>query len=116
VRSSATSIGVILGLLYLLPIVSQVIGDPHWQRLLQQIGPVNVGLTIQATTDLHSLPLRSWVGLGVTAGWVAAALVAGGLLLRTRDASSVLGVFRSSMGPPGEPDLRIGSCPQWTDT
>lgn len=86
VRNSATSIGLILGLLYLLPILSQVIGDPHWQRLLEQIGPMSAGLTIQATTDLHSLPLRPWAGLGVTAGWAAAALVAGGLLLHIRDA------------------------------
>ncbi len=86
VRDSATSIGVILGLLYLLPIVSQVIGNPHGQRLLQQIGPMSAGLGIQATTHLHSLPLSPWAGLGVTAGWAAAALMAGGLLLRIRDA------------------------------
>ncbi|GAA4670909.1 ABC transporter permease subunit [Phytohabitans rumicis] len=66
VRDSATSIGVILGLLYLLPVLSQVIGDAHWRRLLQQIAPTS--------------------SLGVTAGWAAGALVAGGLLLRTRDA------------------------------
>jgi ABC-2 type transport system permease protein len=86
VRDSATSIGVILGLLYLLPVTSQVIGDPHWQRLLQQIAPMSAGLTIQATTGLHNLPLHPWAGLGVIAGWAAAALVAGGLLLRIRDA------------------------------
>lgn len=85
VRNSATSIGVILGLLYLLPIISQVIGDPHWQRLLQQVGPMSAGLTIQATTDLHSLPLRPWAGLGVTAAWAAAALATGALLLHKRD-------------------------------
>ncbi|WP_331743587.1 ABC transporter permease subunit (plasmid) [Streptomyces sp. NBC_01136] len=86
VRDSATSIGVILGLLYLLPTLSQAIGNPHWQRLLQQIGPMSAGLAIQATTNLHSLPLSPWAGLGITAGWAAAALVAGGLLLRKRDA------------------------------
>jgi ABC-2 type transport system permease protein len=86
VRDAATSIGVILGLLYLLPVLAQVIGDPHWQRLLQQIGPMSAGLAIQATTGLHGLPLSPWAGLGVTAGWAAGALVAGGLLLRTRDA------------------------------
>jgi ABC-2 type transport system permease protein len=86
VRDSATSIGVVLGLLYLVPIISQVIGNPHWQRLLQQIGPMSAGLAIQATTDLRSLPISPWAGLGVTAGWAAAALLAGGLLLRTRDA------------------------------
>jgi ABC-2 type transport system permease protein len=86
VRDSAASIGVVLGLLYLFPIISQAIGDPHWQRLLQQIGPMSAGLAIQATTDLHSLPISPWAGLGVTAGWAAAALLAGGLLLRLRDA------------------------------
>lgn len=86
VRDSATSMGVVLGLLYLLPVLSQVIGDPDWQRLLQQIGPMSAGLAIRATTDLDGLPLPPWAGLGVTAGWAAAAIVVGGLLLRTRDA------------------------------
>ena len=43
VRDSATSIGIVLGLLYLFPILSQTIGNPHWQRLLQQIGPMSAG-------------------------------------------------------------------------
>jgi ABC-2 type transport system permease protein len=86
VRDSATSIGVILGLLYLVPVLAQVVGNPHWQRLLQQIGPMSAGLAIQATTGLRSLPISPWAGLGVTAGWAAAALLAGGLLLRMRDA------------------------------
>lgn len=86
VRSSATGVGLLLGVLYLLPIVAQVLGDPQWQRLLHRIGPMSAGLLIQATTDLDSLPLSPWAGLGVTAGWAAAALVAGGLLLRARDA------------------------------
>ena len=85
-RDSATSIGVVLGLLYLVPIVAQTVGDPHWQRLLQQIAPMSAGLAVQATTDLHSLPISPWAGLGVTAGWAAAALLIGGLLLRMRDA------------------------------
>lgn len=83
---AATSIGVVLGLLYIVPIVSQTIADPHWQRLLQQIAPMSAGLAIQATADLRSLPIGPWAGLGVTAGWAAAALLTGGLLLRRRDA------------------------------
>jgi ABC-2 type transport system permease protein len=86
VRDSATSIGGVLGLLYLLPVLSQAIGDPHWERLLRQIGPMSAGLTIQATTDLHDQPLSPWTGLCVTAGWATAALVTGGVLLRARDA------------------------------
>ncbi|WP_399882296.1 ABC transporter permease [Streptomyces sp. BBFR51] len=86
VHDSATGIGVVLGLLYILPIVSQTINDPHWQSLLQKIAPMSAGLAIQATTDLSGLPISPWAGLGVTAGWAAAALLVGGLLLRMRDA------------------------------
>ena len=84
-RDSASSTGVVLGLLYLFPVLAQVIDDPHWQRLLQQVGPMSAGLTVQATTDLDSLPLTPWAGLAVTAGWAAAALTAGVLVLCVRD-------------------------------
>jgi len=77
VRDSATSIGVILGLPLPSPIISQVIGNPHWQRMLQQIAPMSAGLAIQATTISTAAP-QPWAGLGVTTGWAAAALVAGG--------------------------------------
>jgi ABC-2 type transport system permease protein len=85
-RDSAAAIGVVLGLLYLFPIVAQVVSDPHWQRHLQQVGPMTAGLAVQATSNLHSLPIGPWAGLGVLAAWAAAALLAGGLLLRLRDA------------------------------
>ncbi|MBE8520705.1 ABC transporter permease [Amycolatopsis sp. H6(2020)] len=86
VRDAATGIGTILGLLYLVPILSPMIADPHWQRLLEQIGPMSAGLAVQATTDLDSLPIAPWPGLGVLAAWTAAAVLAGVLLLRVRDA------------------------------
>ena len=86
VRDSAAAIGAVLGLLYLFPIIAAVVTNPHWQRHLDQIGPMSAGLAIQATTGLRSLPLSPWAGLGVLAAWAAAALVAGGLLLRLRDA------------------------------
>jgi ABC-2 type transport system permease protein len=85
VRDSAASIGVVLGLLYLFPVVASAV-SPHWSRHLQQIGPMSAGLDIQATIGLPSLPLSPWAGLGVLAAWAAGALVAGGLLLRWRDA------------------------------
>jgi ABC-2 type transport system permease protein len=86
VRDSAVAIGVILALLYLFPIVATVTSDPKWQRHLEQIGPMTAGLAIQATTGLRSLPISPWAGLGVLAAWAAGALLAGGLLLRQRDA------------------------------
>ena len=53
---------------------------------LQEWGPMTAGLSIQATKNLKTLPIGSWPGLGVLAVWAAAALLAGGLLLRLRDA------------------------------
>ena len=86
VRESAVAIGIVLGLLYLFPIVANVVGNAHWHRHLEQIGPMTAGLAIQATTDLTSLPISPWAGLGVLAAWAAAALLAGGLVLGLRDA------------------------------
>jgi ABC-2 type transport system permease protein len=86
VRDSAIAIAVVLGLLYLFPILTQVVTDEDWQRRLQRIAPMTAGLAIQDTTNLDSLPISPWAGLGVLAVWAAAALVGGGLVLRLRDA------------------------------
>jgi ABC-2 type transport system permease protein len=86
VRDSAAAIGSVLGLLYLFPLLAATVTDPAWHRHLQQIGPMTAGLAIQATTGLNTLPISPWAGLGVLAAWAAAALLAGGLLLRLRDA------------------------------
>jgi ABC-2 type transport system permease protein len=86
VRESAVSIGLVLGLLYLFPIVTDVVGNQHWQRHLEQVAPMTSGLYIQATVNLRNLPLTPWQGLGVLAAWAAGALIVGALVLRFRDA------------------------------
>ena len=86
IRDSAVAIGTVLGLLYLFPIVTGFISNPDLQRHLDQVSPMTAGLYIQATTNLSTLPLTPWQGLGVLALWAAGALLAGGLLLRFRDA------------------------------
>jgi ABC-2 type transport system permease protein len=86
VRDGAAAIGIILGLLYLFPIMGQVTGNGTWHRHLDQLAPMTAGLAIQATTGLQSLPISPWAGLGVLAGWTASALLAGAILLRLRDA------------------------------
>jgi ABC-2 type transport system permease protein len=86
VRDPAAAIGAVLGLLYLFPITATAVTNPHWQRHLEQIGPMSAGLAIQATTGLRNLPLSPWTGLGVLAAWATAALLTGGLLLQLRDA------------------------------
>jgi ABC-2 type transport system permease protein len=85
VRDSAAGIGVVLAMLYLFPLLAQSISSPHWQRLLQQIGPMSAVLAIQASNDSPSPLLGPWTGLAVTAGWAATALLTGNLLLHTRD-------------------------------
>ena len=86
VRDSAVAIGVVLALLFLFPILSSVITSPGLHRRLEQLSPMTAGQYIQATTNLRSLPLTPWQGLGVLAAWAAGALLAGALLLRFRDA------------------------------
>jgi ABC-2 type transport system permease protein len=85
-REAAAAIGVVLGLLYLFPIIAAVAGNATVSRHLQQVGPMTAGLAIQATTDLNTLPISPWAGLGVLAAWAAGALLLGALVLRLRDA------------------------------
>jgi ABC-2 type transport system permease protein len=85
VRDSAVSIGAVLALLYVFPIVTSFVQNPTWQHRLQRYSPM-AGLNIQATTNLHGLPITPWGGLGVLALWALAALLAGGLVFRLRDA------------------------------
>ena len=84
VRDSAPAIGVVLGLLYLIPIIASLVSPP-WQRHLEQFAPMTAGLAIQDTTGLRGLPISPWAGLGVLAAWAAAALLGGALMLRVRD-------------------------------
>lgn len=86
VRDSATAIGVVFGLLYLLSILPFLTSDPAWGRFLWQISPMDAGLAVQSTAHLSSLPLGPWEGLSVLTAWAGSALLTGGLLFRGRDA------------------------------
>lgn len=86
VRDAAVAIGAVLGLLYLFPILIEVVTDPDWHRRLQQVAPMPAGLAIQHTVDVAGLPIGPWPGLGVLGVWAAVALIAGNLVLRRRDA------------------------------
>jgi len=86
VHESAVAIGLVLGLLYLWPVIVGVIGNPTWHRHLEQSSPMTAGLYIQATVALRTLPLTPWQGLGVTALWSCGALVLGACVLSLRDA------------------------------
>jgi ABC-2 type transport system permease protein len=85
VREAAVAIGIVLALLYVFPIVGSVPSNPHWQRHLEQIGPMTAGLYIQVTVGVKTLPLTPWQGLGVLASWAFGALLLGAVVLRLRD-------------------------------
>jgi ABC-2 type transport system permease protein len=85
VRDSAVSIGLALGLLYLFPVITAFIGNQTWHDRIERYTPM-AGLNIQATTGLRTLPIGPWGGLGVLALWSTAALLIGGVALRSRDA------------------------------
>ncbi|MFG2042932.1 ABC transporter permease [Dactylosporangium sp. NPDC048998] len=66
VRDSGVAIGTVLGLLYLPPILAQMVTDPQWHRLFERIAPMTAGK-------------------GVLVAWACGTLLIGALLLRFRD-------------------------------
>jgi ABC-2 type transport system permease protein len=84
-RDTAVSIGIALGLLYLPPLLADLVSGP-WRRHIHQIAPMSAGLAIQATHNIRSLPLSPWTGLGILTAWAAGALIVGGTVLTARDA------------------------------
>ncbi len=77
------SIGAVLALLYLPPLLAQAVSDPL-RRHIQQIAPMTAGLAIQATLNMPNLPIAPWAGLGVLAAWAAASLLVAGPAPQTR--------------------------------
>ena len=45
VRESAVAIGLVLGLLYVFPVVASVVSNQQWHRHLEQIGPITAACT-----------------------------------------------------------------------
>jgi len=86
VRDSGAAIGLVLGLLFLFPVITSVLPDHVLARHLEQASPMIAGLYIEATVGVAALPLTPWQGLGVLALWAAGALALGALALRLRDA------------------------------
>jgi ABC-2 type transport system permease protein len=85
IRDTAGALTTVLGLLYLFPLASTLVSDPQWRDWLDRLGPAS-GMRIQDTVGLGELPIGPWAGLGVLAGWSAAAMLLGALLLKLRDA------------------------------
>jgi ABC-2 type transport system permease protein len=86
VRDTAAAITTVLALLYLAPMLGMFLTDPQWQDRMKRFAPMEAGLTIQNTIKLDTLHIGVWAGLGVLAGYAAAATVAAAMNLHARDA------------------------------
>ncbi len=84
-RDSAASTAVLLGLLYVIPLIGAITLSPTWQHRIDRWAPT-AGLEVQATRSLGLQPIGPWAGMGVLCAWAAAALAVGWLVLRLRDA------------------------------
>jgi ABC-2 type transport system permease protein len=85
VRDTAVATGIVLGLLYLPPLLAQLVSAP-WRQHIRQVAPMPAGLAIQATQNIRALPISPWAGLGVLATWAAGLLLVGLAVLNARDA------------------------------
>jgi ABC-2 type transport system permease protein len=85
IRDTAVSIGAIVALLYLPPLLADVVGG-SLGRHITQIAPMSAGLAIQTTTQLRALPVQPWAGLGILACWAAGSLLLAATTLHVRDA------------------------------
>jgi ABC-2 type transport system permease protein len=85
-REPATTLTLVLGVLFLVPMVGPFVTDPVWQARIQRLVPMTAGLSIQHTKHLADLPIGPWPGLGVLAGYAGVALAAGSTRFLARDA------------------------------
>ena len=85
-RDVGISVGVVLGLLYLFPVLERVMSGPRRNGGPPHAAPVIGRLRLPAGTGLGGLSIGAWVGPGLLVGLAVSALVVGGLLLRFCDA------------------------------
>ena len=90
-RDVGIAVGIVLGLLYLFPVLNvrvlnRVTGGPRGNGGPGHLAPVAAGLKLPAGTGQGGLTLGAWVGPALLVGLAACALVVGGLLLRFGDA------------------------------
>ena len=85
-RNTGAAIAVTLSLLFLFPIAAGLVTNLRWREWLTEWAPMTAGLSVQQTRALDTMVIGPWQGLAVLAGYAAAALLVGGLLLQFRDA------------------------------
>jgi ABC-2 type transport system permease protein len=85
-RHTAAAITTVLGLMWL-PILAPALLSEQLADHVLRLSPMTAGLTVQRTVErADSIPIDPWVGLGVTWGYAAVALLVASWLIARRDA------------------------------
>lgn len=84
IRNTAGAIAALFGLLLILPVLAQALPS-SWATHVQKVLPMPAGTSIMTTVH-DPTALSPWAGLGVFCLYALAAIAAGALMLRRRDA------------------------------
>ena len=85
IRNTAGAIATLVGVLLVLPLLANALPTPYSTDVSKYL-PLNAGTQILATSNYDSTMLGPWAGMGITALYALAALLAGAYVLKRRDA------------------------------
>jgi ABC-2 type transport system permease protein len=85
IRNTAGGIAAVFGIVLVLPLLANALPTPYSTDVSKYL-PLNAGTQILMTGNYDSSQLSPWAGIGITALYAVAALVAGAIVLSRRDA------------------------------
>ena len=85
VRNTAGAIATLFGIVLVAPLLTNALPTPYSTDIAKYL-PLNAGTQITVTLHPDPTMLGPWTGIGITALYAAAALVAGAVVLVRRDA------------------------------
>ena len=85
IRSTAGAIATLVGIVLVAPLLANALPSPYSDDVIKYL-PLSAGQRIISTVNPDPNQLAPWAGIGVTALYALAALVAGAVLLNRRDA------------------------------
>jgi ABC-2 type transport system permease protein len=84
IRNTAGAIATLVGVLLVLPLLANALPTPYSTDVSKYL-PLNAGTQILTTINRDSTMLGPWAGIGITALYALAALIAGAAVLKRRD-------------------------------
>ena len=85
IRNTAGAIATLFGIVLVLPLLTNALPTPYSTDVSKYL-PLNAGTQIMVTKNFDPTMLGPWTGLGVTALYALAAVIAGAVVLKRRDA------------------------------